>query len=56
MRFRKPLSSSRFEGGNRPQRLGGAGTRHRMAFQYFSSRLVMAAQADLVSIDLTLNR
>jgi hypothetical protein len=26
----KPLSSSRFEGGNRPQPLGGAGTRHRM--------------------------
>jgi hypothetical protein len=28
----KPLSSESFEGGNRPQRLGGAGTRHRMAF------------------------
>ena len=26
----EPSSSSRFEGGNRPQRLGGAGTRHRM--------------------------
>jgi hypothetical protein len=25
----KPSSSSRFEGGNRPQRLGGTGTRHR---------------------------
>jgi hypothetical protein len=29
---RKPSSSSRFEGGNRPQRLGGAGTRDRMDF------------------------
>ena len=28
----KPSSSSRFEGGNRPQRLGGAGTRDRMEF------------------------
>ena len=30
--FKKPSSSSRFEGGNRPQRLGGAGTRDRMDF------------------------
>jgi hypothetical protein len=29
-KFKKPSSSSRFEGGNRPQRLGGAGTRDRM--------------------------
>jgi hypothetical protein len=29
---KKPSSSSRFEGGNRPQRLGGAGTRDRMDF------------------------
>jgi hypothetical protein len=28
----KPSWSSRFGGGKRPQRLGGAGTRHRMAF------------------------
>jgi hypothetical protein len=28
----EPLSSLRFEGGNRPQRLGGAGTRDRMEF------------------------
>jgi hypothetical protein len=28
----EPSSSSRFEGGNRPQRLGGAGTRDRMDF------------------------
>jgi hypothetical protein len=30
---KKPSSSSRFEGGNRPQRWGGAGTRDRMEFQ-----------------------
>jgi hypothetical protein len=29
----KPSSSSCFEGGNRPQRLGGAGTRHRTPFR-----------------------
>ena len=29
---KEPSSSSRFEGGNRPQRLGGAGTRDRMDF------------------------
>lgn len=29
---KEPLSSSCFEGGNRPQGLGGAGTRDRMAF------------------------
>ena len=31
---KEPSSSSRFEGGNRPQRLGGAGTRDRMAFHW----------------------
>jgi hypothetical protein len=31
--YKKPSSSSRFEGGNRPQRWGGAGTRDRMEFR-----------------------
>lgn len=39
--IKKPSSSSRFEGGNRPQRMGGAGTRHRMD-------LFFAAVAQLV--------
>ena len=31
----KPSSSSRFDGGNRPQRLGGSGTRDRKPFFHF---------------------
>lgn len=30
----KPSSSSRFDGANRPQRLGGVGTRHRQPFHH----------------------
>lgn len=36
----KPLANFRFEGGNRPQRWGGAGTRHRMAHGGVAQRSV----------------
>jgi len=41
----KPSSSSRFEGGNRPHRLGGAGTRHRMEFFWGCSSTIGRAAA-----------